>query len=159
MTCHTIPRNAMPNHTVLSASHAITPCSVTEGRGCFSITSYHSETHELSSTCLRLSPHRYHAMTSNTILSHQDTPQHIGHPASKPHYTTCAPQHHNSEHSKRHPTTVWHHTTTYHPATTSTQEPYNSSEENCLAWSVSSSSSFWHGSSCCNNLRYLCRMQ
>jgi len=40
------------------------------------------------------------------------------------------------------------------------EDPYNSPEENCLAWSVTSSSSssnsFWHGSSCCNNLRYIC---
>jgi hypothetical protein len=44
-----------------------------------------------------------------------------------------------------------------------TEEPYNSPEENCLAWSVhsassTSSSSFWHGSSCCNNLRYICQL-
>ena len=47
------------------------------------------------------------------------------------------------------------------------EEPYNSPEENCLAWSVlsessprsfSSSESFWHGSSCCNNLRYICQL-
>ena len=43
------------------------------------------------------------------------------------------------------------------------EEPYNSPEENCLAWSVLSSSSFssssfWHGSSCCNNLRYICQL-
>ena len=43
------------------------------------------------------------------------------------------------------------------------EEPYNSPEENCLAWSVLatssfSSSSFWHGSSCCNNLLYICQL-
>lgn len=42
-------------------------------------------------------------------------------------------------------------------------EEYDSPEENCLAWSVhsassSNSDSFWHGSSCCNNLRYICHL-
>ena len=44
-----------------------------------------------------------------------------------------------------------------------TEEPYNSHEENCLAWTIninspSESRDGWHGSSCCNNLRYICEM-
>ena len=43
------------------------------------------------------------------------------------------------------------------------EEPYNSPEENCLAWTVDrqqsrESSDFWQGLSCCNNLRYICEM-
>ena len=34
--------------------------------------------------------------------------------------------------------------------------PYNSHEENCLAWSVEDRSSHWQGAACCNNLRYIC---
>ena len=33
--------------------------------------------------------------------------------------------------------------------------PYNSHEENCLAWSVEEGESHWQGAACCNNLRYL----
>ena len=41
--------------------------------------------------------------------------------------------------------------------------PYDSYEENCLAWTVTinglnSSKDGWHGSSCCNNLRYICQL-
>ena len=41
------------------------------------------------------------------------------------------------------------------------EEPFNSPEENCLAWTVESeeegeTTDFWHGSSCCNNLKYIC---
>jgi hypothetical protein len=39
------------------------------------------------------------------------------------------------------------------------EPPEDSPAENCLAWSVSSQSSYWHGSSCCNNLRYICRLR
>ena len=44
-----------------------------------------------------------------------------------------------------------------------TEEPYNSYEENCLAWTVTARSSFggsdgWHGSACCNSLRYICEV-
>ena len=43
------------------------------------------------------------------------------------------------------------------------EQPFNSYEENCLAWTVSlqgtrSTSHGWHGSSCCNNLRYICQL-
>ena len=43
------------------------------------------------------------------------------------------------------------------------EEPYNSYEENCLAWTVTNkgpndSRDGWHGSSCCNNLKYICEM-
>ena len=43
------------------------------------------------------------------------------------------------------------------------EDPYNSPEENCLAWTVDiqkgrQSTDFWQGSSCCNNLRYICEM-
>ena len=41
-----------------------------------------------------------------------------------------------------------------------TEEPYDSYEENCLAWTVTKSTrdnrAGWHGASCCNNLRYIC---
>ena len=36
------------------------------------------------------------------------------------------------------------------------EAPYISHEENCLAWQVESEEDFWHSSSCCNNLRYIC---
>ena len=36
------------------------------------------------------------------------------------------------------------------------EAPYISHEENCLAWQVESEEDFWHSSSCCNNLRYMC---
>ena len=44
-----------------------------------------------------------------------------------------------------------------------TDGPYDSYEENCLAWTVTinglnSSKDGWHGSSCCNNLRYICQL-
>ena len=39
------------------------------------------------------------------------------------------------------------------------EQPYNSPEENCLAWTVESRTEFWHGASCCNNLRYICELQ
>ena len=39
------------------------------------------------------------------------------------------------------------------------EEPFNSAEENCLAWTVDiqvlRGSDYWQGSSCCNNLRYI----
>ena len=43
------------------------------------------------------------------------------------------------------------------------EEPFNSPEENCLAWTVEShgrrdGTDFWHGSSCCNNLQYICEI-
>ena len=46
------------------------------------------------------------------------------------------------------------------------EEPFNSMEENCLVWTVTVSGSNdsrdsvdgWHGSSCCNNLRYICEL-
>ena len=43
------------------------------------------------------------------------------------------------------------------------EEPYNSPEENCLAWTVDQqgrgeSKDFWHGSSCCNSIRYICQV-
>ena len=43
------------------------------------------------------------------------------------------------------------------------EEPYNSYEENCLAWTITNngprdSEDGWHGSSCCNNLRYICEL-
>ena len=42
------------------------------------------------------------------------------------------------------------------------EEPFNSGEENCLAWTVDiqvlGSSDYWQGSSCCNNLRYICEV-
>ena len=43
------------------------------------------------------------------------------------------------------------------------EEPYRSSEENCLSWTVTNSRNRgllegWHGSSCCNNLRYICEL-
>ena len=41
------------------------------------------------------------------------------------------------------------------------EEPFNSGEENCLAWTVdqtvlSGRTDYWQGDSCCNNLRYVC---
>ena len=36
------------------------------------------------------------------------------------------------------------------------ESPYNSHEENCLAWSVEDGDSDWQGAACCNNLRYIC---
>jgi len=43
-----------------------------------------------------------------------------------------------------------------------TEEPFNSPEENCLAWTLIDSSrdrsDGWHSSSCCNNLRYICEL-
>ena len=42
------------------------------------------------------------------------------------------------------------------------EEPYNSLEENCLAWTVERQererSDYWTGSSCCDNLRYICEI-
>ena len=43
------------------------------------------------------------------------------------------------------------------------EEPYNSCDENCLAWMVTingprDSRDGWHGASCCNSLRYICEM-
>ena len=35
--------------------------------------------------------------------------------------------------------------------------PYNSYEENCLSWSLETGDNYWRGSSCCNNLRYICQ--
>jgi hypothetical protein len=44
-------------------------------------------------------------------------------------------------------------------------EPYRSTEENCLSWTVSSDrrrglrpTEGWHGSSCCNNLKFICQL-
>ena len=41
-------------------------------------------------------------------------------------------------------------------------KPFNSPEENCLSWTVTVSGSRrsdgWHGSSCCNNNRYICQL-
>ena len=43
------------------------------------------------------------------------------------------------------------------------EEPFNSPGENCLAWTVDikktgANGDFWQGSSCCNNLRYICEL-
>ena len=38
------------------------------------------------------------------------------------------------------------------------EPPYDSHEENCLSWTVETGENFWHGSSCCNNLRYICEV-
>jgi len=43
-----------------------------------------------------------------------------------------------------------------------TEEPFDSPEENCLAWTITAerrgSSDGWHPSSCCNNLQYICQL-
>lgn len=43
-----------------------------------------------------------------------------------------------------------------------TEEPFNSPEENCLAWTLTDTRRLqtdgWHSSSCCNNLRYICEL-
>jgi hypothetical protein len=43
-----------------------------------------------------------------------------------------------------------------------TEEPFDSPEENCLAWTITAerrgSSDGWHPSSCCNNLQYICEL-
>jgi len=48
------------------------------------------------------------------------------------------------------------------PAFGWTEDPFNSPEENCLAWTLTESSrrlsDGWHSSSCCNNLRYICEL-
>ena len=38
------------------------------------------------------------------------------------------------------------------------EPPYDSHEENCLSWTVETGENFWHGSSCCNSLRYICEV-
>ena len=43
------------------------------------------------------------------------------------------------------------------------EKPFDSPEENCLVWTVESQGradgkDFWHGSSCCNNLKYICEI-
>ena len=37
------------------------------------------------------------------------------------------------------------------------ESPYTSLEENCLVWSLSSRREGWVGSSCCNNIGYICQ--
>ena len=38
------------------------------------------------------------------------------------------------------------------------ESPYVSLEENCLVWSVGRGREGWAGSSCCNNIGYICQL-
>ena len=56
----------------------------------------------------------------------------------------------------------WARTRTTVPEFGWTEEPFDSPEENCLAWTITAerrgSSDGWHPSSCCNSLQYICEL-